>query len=114
MLTTMETLTLDCLLTDQEKLEYGREKANLQITVKQKRASLKEFRDRITGEIASAESRSQVLCRALDSGKEFRPVKCRIKRDWKIGRKFWIREDTGKVAKVDIIPEDERQGELGL
>lgn len=104
-----EVLNLECRLTDSEKLDYGRENAGLQITIEQKRSALKEIRDRYNDEISASESRILVLSRALDSGKEYRSVECRIERDWERGRKLWYRNDTGELAKDDIIPEDEIQ-----
>jgi hypothetical protein len=108
-----ETLNLECRLTDQEKLDYGRENAVLQIMIDQKRLALKEIRDRYNAEISASESRILVLSRALDSGKEYRPIECRIERDWNRGRKLWFRNDTGEIAKDDIIPEDELQEHIG-
>lgn len=105
---------LECVLTDKEKLVYGKELAQNLNKVVELEGQLSRFKDSIKGEMTTCETKASALSRKLETGKEFRMVACRIERDWKAKTRRWIRQDTLEVAKEDIIPEHELQEELEL
>ena len=111
---TKETLTCECVLTDDEKLKYSKELSE-SISKKQRADdSLKSFSTQIKSEIASCEAKIDALADKLNSGREYRAIECSVKYDFDKKEKTWVRLDTGEIAKTDIITEKECQEEAAL
>ena len=111
---TKETLTVECVLTDEEKLKYSKELSESVSKMQRANDSLKSFSTQIKSEIASCEAKINALADKLNSGREYRSVECQIKYDFDKKEKIWIRSDTAEIAKTDIITEKELQEEAEL
>jgi hypothetical protein len=111
---TKETMQLECLLTDKEKLAYGKELSEKLKNIAVAEGELDHFKAGIKDRVTAAETRASVLARAISTGTEFRSVECDIIYDWKAKTKTWIRKDNKAEAKQDIISEFELQEELKL
>ena len=111
---TKETLTLECILSDKEKLAYAKEMSEAISECTRKEESLKSFQTLAKAEITSLEAKRNMLAEKLNKGKEYRSVECVILYDWEQKKKTWVRKDNGEIAKDDIIPEEELQQQLKL
>lgn len=109
-----ENLTLPCILTDAEKLNYGQEQAIALQRLEEAEARKQEFNSQIKADIEKHEARAHEIGHKLTSGKEYRDVECKIERNWEEKTRRWIRTDTGEIAKEDIIPERELQEDMEL
>ena len=109
-----EKIPLQCILTDEEKLRYGEELSHHISQLKQSEDSLKSFKAQVNGEIETHQAQINVLSEKIGSGKEFRPVECRVDYDFDAKKRYWIRTDTGEVIKEDVIPEADLQEEMEL
>lgn len=109
-----ESLNLECVLTDSEVLTYSRTMAE-EISRKQHMENQKaSYTKQMTAEIATHEAKIAVLSEKVKNGKEWRDVECRVIYDWDNKTRAWIRNDTGEIAKTDIIPEEDLQEEMNL
>ena len=109
------TERLRCQLTDEEKIEAGRELAEttneLEEIQDDKSQVVSEFKARTT----AAEAKIALLGNKLRSGYEIRDVKCDIRFDWpKEGQKQTIRLDTNEVVYTHDMTEEEKQMQLPL
>lgn len=109
-----QSLSLQCVLTDQEKLNCSQvqnqaieQKANTE-------AELKSFSTQKKAEIASSDAIISLQYQKISTGKEYRMIECEIRYDFDAKIKQWVRLDTGEIAKQDIITEDELQEEIEL
>ena len=109
---TKDSLNLECVLSDQEKLEYAKKLAQHHEEKSRAEDRLTEFKSQMKAEIDTHEAQINLLSRKVYSGKEYREVACVIEYDWDEKTKQWIRVDTGEVAKQDIISERELQEEM--
>lgn len=109
-----ETIQLECVLTDAEKLVYGKELSQNLNKIQELDGQLQRFKDEIKSEMTTCETTVNVLSRKIDTGKEFRMIECVIARDWEKKTRTWTRMDTGEVVKDDIIPDFELQEEMEL
>lgn len=109
---TEETLLLECIFTDQEKLQYSKEMSEAVSEKARLEESLKSVQTQLKADIVSREGKINSFADKINTGKEHREVKCEIKYDFKKKQKRWIRSDTGKVAKECIIPDYELQEEM--
>jgi|WetSurMetagenome_2_1015567.scaffolds.fasta_scaffold285826_2 hypothetical protein len=111
-----ERLNLKCILTDEEKLEYGRQQSlnfeKMKEVEGQKKQAVKQF----DAEVAGCESAIASTSQKINNGYEYRYVKCEILYDWKGRIKRWVRSDTGEIAKEDMISDSEmvQQEDLNL
>jgi hypothetical protein len=111
---TEDTLTLPCILNDQEKIEYGLQQAEALQKMEEAENKKKEFDSQIKADIEKYEARAHEIGHKLTSGKEYREVECEIVYDFKNKTRAWIRKDTKEEAKNDIIPEEMLQEEIPL
>jgi len=106
---------LRCLLTDEEKINVGRQLAeatnDLEEIEEDKKQVVADFKAKST----AAEALISSLGNKLRSGYEFRDVSCFINFDQpEKGQKQTVRSDTGEVVSTEIMSEEEKQRELAL
>ena len=106
------SINLECILTEQEKLKYAKEMSEHVSKKHRVEDNLKSVSTQLKSEIASHEGSINSLAEKLNSGREYRMVECNVEYDFKKGVKTIIRTDTGEIAKVEEISEEERQEEL--
>ena len=104
-----DILNLECKLTDTEKLNYGKIVSESNANRIRLTESLKAYNKQVKAEIESEEAKINELTHKINVGSEFRMIKCNIEYDFDKRVKAWIRQDTGEIAKDDIIPESELQ-----
>jgi hypothetical protein len=109
---TKEILQLECILTDQEKLTYSKQLSENVSKKTRQEEHLKSYQTQVKADIALCDAIINSLAEKLNMGKEYRPVECEVKYDFKKKERVWVRRDTGEIAKQDIIPEKELQEEL--
>jgi hypothetical protein len=109
-----DVMTLPCILTTDEKLAYGQQMSEAMQSLQEAEARKREFDSQIKADIEKYDARAHEIKAKLLSGKEFRPVECRIVYDFKAKTRNWFRVDTGEECHNDIIPEEMCQEELAL
>lgn len=109
---TKENLHLECVLTDQEKLDYSKQLSENVSKKTRAEEHLKSFQTQIRAEITACDATINMLAEKLNTGKEYRMIECKIEYDFEKKEKVWIRKDTGEIAQQDIIDEKELQEEL--
>ena len=107
-----EDLHLECILTDQEKLDYSKELAENISKKARSEESLKSFQTQMKAEIASCDAKINLMAEKLNTGKEYRMVDCKIEYRFKTNTKIWTRLDTMETLKECAIPAEEMQEEL--
>jgi ribonuclease HII len=106
---TRDKLPLECVLTDSEKLDYGKE---LSDTLNKKNGfenQLAQVQSQIKADIKSCEASVSSIVLKLNTGKETRDVECEIEYDFLRNEKRWIRQDTYEVVKIKPCTEDDLQ-----
>ncbi len=104
----MLTLTLPCVLTEQELADRGQSLAKItqEIETKEeeKKASAKIFKDELDAMVGT----SLTLSRAISTKTEDRPVECR--KEYNVRKGTWkiIREDTAEVTEAGTMTDEER------
>lgn len=73
-----ETFTLECILTDPEKLQYSKQMSEAVSTKARQEENLKSVRTQIKAEITACEEKINSLADKINTGKEYRPVECEI------------------------------------
>jgi hypothetical protein len=111
---TEDTLTLECVLTNDEKLAYAKEMAEEHSKQHEAEGALKAMSKQMKATIEQHMSRIGVISHKLNTGREYRKVKCKVAYDWDTCRKQWYREDTGELARDNPIPTEEYQEHLKL
>jgi hypothetical protein len=111
---TKETLSVKCILTNDEKLEYGIAISEAFESKKCKEDELNRVSAQIKGEIALCDAQIRVIAQKFTSGTEYREVECEILYNFVMRMRQWIRKDTGEIYKEDIIPEHMLQEEMKL
>lgn len=106
--------TLECILTEAESIERGRELARHLSEKSQLENRKAEFVSQIKADIDKEDSSISRLTSVVNSGKEYRQVKCVFELDWKAQVKKVIRLDTGELVRVMNITPEEQQGQLAL
>lgn len=100
-------LYLECTLSDAEKLIYSKDLGeNITFKVRAEE-SLKSFSIQKKAEITGHDAKINLLVNKINTGREYREVECEIKFDWEEKLKSWVRKDTGEVAQVHNMTEDE-------
>ena len=107
-------LSLECVLTDAEKLSYSKLQNEAINAKSQAEAELKSFSTQKKAEIASSDATIALYYQKIATGKEYRMIPCEVKYDFDKKEKLFIRIDTGEIAKQDIISESELQEEIEL
>ena len=110
----IETLTLECLLTDKEKLGYSKELGEAITKKSRAEDSLKSFQTQAKSDIAMLDSKINLLADKINTGREYRLTECVVTLDFDSKEKTWTRKDTGEIAKTDIISESELQEEIAI
>lgn len=101
-----EMRRLDVKLTEEAKLEYGKEQAKLLVEV----SELEGKRRVINAQIKPKNERIDHLAIAIDTGIEEQEVMCTWEYFWDDGLKTLTRNDTGEVVvDSETIPDWERQ-----
>jgi hypothetical protein len=111
---TKETLTLECILTEKQRMDYAKEMA---LNYNKKTAAenqLKAFKSSMNDIIDGCDAKISELNRKVDTGKEYREVNCEIDYDFDKKTKTWTRTDTKEICKDDIITEYELQEEMNF
>ena len=106
---------LRCMLTNDEKIQYGRELGEATAAVKQleddKATIVSEFKAKITAQGAMVES----LSNAVRCGYVFREVECYVLLDRPtIGKKQIVRSDIDEVIETQDMTDSEKQYVLDL
>ena len=109
-----EILSLECILTDSEKLKYSKSLAENICALQRKEDDLKAFSAQAKAEISGHQASVNLLSEKINRGREYRSVECSITYDFEAKEKSWIRSDTGEIARTDIITESELQEEASL
>ena len=109
-----EYLTLECILTDKEKLEYSKQLAENVSNKARAEDSLKSFQTQQKAQISNHEAQINLYSEKINTGKEYRAIECQVIYDFEKKEKSWKRKDTGEIAKTDIITEKELQEEADL
>jgi len=109
------TQRLRCHLTDEERLNAGKELAEATNYL----IELEEDRSRIVSDFKAKTTAQQaeisVLSNKLRTGYEFRDVKCEIHFDKPDpGQKLTLRIDTGATVSIETMSEEEKQRSLAL
>ena len=112
--TRKESLRLECILTDQERLVYSKELGETLTENSVAEEALKTFQAQAKSELATLKGRISGLANKLNTGREYRQVECVVTYDYKAKEKIWTRTDTGEICRTDIIPERDLQEEIEL
>lgn len=107
-----EEIQLECMLTNEEKLNYSKELAEAVSARTRAEENLKSVQTQIKAEITACDGKINGLANKIETGKEYRFVECEILYDFKKKTKKWKRSDTGQIAKACFIPEGELQEEM--
>jgi hypothetical protein len=103
------TESLQCLLSQEERLLRGEELAGLLLTTHKLELEKKTFCDEIKQRLNSAEERAQDVGRQLREGKEWRDVECKEVPDYEAGEVLTVRSDTNEVIRSRRMRPEERQ-----
>jgi len=102
-LTTKTSRNLPCVLTDIEKLEYGRRLADseneLETIEAEKKSAVDGFTERTSA--VAVEIRRLVSC--IRDGIERREVECEWIYHWETFTKQLVRQDTGEIIQSDSM-----------
>ena len=109
-----QSLSLQCVLTDAEKLTCSQIQNQAWEQKTNAEADLKSFSTQKKAEIANADAIISLQYQKISTGKECRIVECEVKYDFQEKTRTWVRLDTGEIAKQDIIPEEDIQEEIDL
>jgi hypothetical protein len=109
-----QMLSLECVLTDDEKLACSKLQNEAINQKSQAENELKSFSAQKKAEIAGADAIIALYYQKLSTGKEYRPIKCKVNYDFEKKIREWVRLDTGEICKQDIIPEEDIQEEIEL
>jgi len=109
-----EVRSLECILTQEEIANLGKELASIHSEKCRSEARLKSFATQCKADIAACDAKIQSISERVNTGKEFRDVPCNITYDWaRRVKQFW-RQDTGEIIGEGRITEDEYQEEMAL
>ena len=108
----VSTELLDCTLTDEEILRYGKELADTIQSVEEEQARQEGVKQEMKGRLLILQGKVTELSGKVNRGREMRPVKVQTVRDY--GKSLFekIRTDTGEVLVSRTLREDERQASL--
>ena len=109
-----DSMTLPCILTDEEKAKYSADLAQAVSDKKKHEGEMERFKSQNKAQITSCETTIDLCAELVNTGREYRSVECSIEYDFDNKTKKWIRIDTGEEVKHDIITESELQEEAQL
>ncbi len=105
-----ETRTLECLLTEPERIQRGEAMSAAELEIEQ----LGMQRKGLNGQIAALREQRNKLAHVLDTQRETRPVQCHWEADYSAGVTTCVREDTGEVIEQRPLTPDETQVDLSF
>jgi hypothetical protein len=109
-----ETITLECILTDDEKLKYSKTIAESVSKKARAEDALKSFQTQQKAEIAGFDASINSIAEKLSTGREYRPVECRLVLNFKTKTKNWVRTDTGEIGRTVPLDESDYQEPIPL
>jgi iron only hydrogenase large subunit-like protein len=110
-----ETLNLKCILSNDEMLEISKEMSEHLNKKKQAEDNLASFSAQLKAEIKGHDATINKSATLINSGFEYRNIKCEVIIDEKKNAVNWIREDTGKICQTENpIPTRYLQKEIDL
>lgn len=101
-------------LTDEEKIEMGRDLAGCREEVRSLKRGLKDTTDRVADTMKGVEARARKLDDALLYGRVKREVQCYERSDYAAGVVRIYRDDTGEEVRFRNMSEAERQVPLSF
>lgn len=101
-------LMLPCILTDAERLEFGRQMADSAAALGQLEDELEEAKKQNKARQASELGIGARCASIIRAGYESRKVPCEEVKDWKAFTVTVTRQDTGKVVEKRAMTNDER------
>ena len=109
------TQQLRCQLTDEEKIQAGKELAEATNELTELENDKAQIVSDFKAKTTSAEARVAVLGNKIRSGYEFRAVECSVTMDTpEPGLKQTVRLDTKEIVTTAAMSEDEKQRKLEL
>lgn len=109
----MTIRTLAVKLTREELEDRARDLAKHTRDKAEAELQKKDVVAQITATIKSCEAILDKLAQAINTGVEYREVKCTWDYDYELGKKTLTRNDTEEIVAVEVISENERQLKLG-
>lgn len=104
-----ERRTLPVALTTEEKVQYGRNLANLHHEYVSVEISKKVAADEYKTRLEHLDARITSLARIVRNGEEHREVECHWRYLFEGGVKELVRMDTGEIVTTEKIDDKERQ-----
>jgi hypothetical protein len=109
------TQQLRCQLTDEEKIQAGKELAEATNELTELENDKAQIVSDFKAKTTAAEARVAVLGNKIRSGYEFRAVECSVTMNTpEAGQKQTVRLDTKEVVATVAMTEDEKQSKLEL
>lgn len=103
---------LDCKLTEDEILKYGRALASINEQVDRAEVKKKSVVKELDSGIAELEAQRTGLVGKINRGAEYRDVKVCLVRDYEARTYHEERHDTGEIINERPLRDDERQSVL--
>lgn len=103
---------LPCVLSDPERLDYGRKLADLNYALDDIERERKAAADTFKDQISTTDAAIRKFTTAIRDGIERRMVDCEWVYHWDSFTKQLVRGDTFEVIESAVIEPDERQMEL--
>lgn len=103
---------LDCKLTEEEVLRYGRQLASINEQVDRAEVKKKSVVKELDSGIAELEAQRSGLVGKINRGAEYRDVKVCVVRDYTARTYHEERHDTGEIINERPLRDDERQSSL--
>jgi hypothetical protein len=107
-----ENINLQYRFSGDELRQLGKDLAEAQIALRQLDDDRKRIADEWKARISAKEAEIASLSNKVSSGYEYRDIPCEITLNEPIGKKTARRTDTGEVAWVRDLTENERQRTL--
>lgn len=111
---TNDKLRLECNLTSDELLEYGRLLSETIVEKNRADSTLASFQRQQKATIAALEAKVALFSDKINTRREYRDIDCVVLYDWDANKVTWTRKDTGEVVKERKIEDDERQEAMNL
>jgi hypothetical protein len=107
-----KTSQLKVLLTDAEKRKVAEALAQAEGELRDHTAKAKDIGAELKAKKEQIDNALRVLGQTARNGYEYRPVAVRVEADFRQGRVYEIREDTGEVVGERPLTEQDRQGSI--
>jgi len=106
------TEVLDCKLTEDEILKYGRDLASVQQDLIDEEKRQEGLKQEMKSRLATLSSKSTELTTKVNRGRELRPVQVESVRDYGTRMYTQVCLDTGEIIKERPLTAEELQREL--